>query len=262
MAASDSSGNDLEFRSSGSTGDHVGSKAVNIWKMTKNSEAAMKNETNKSSNIEIVQSVAIDDIVYNKIGPSRDYAPLPRTVTGNIDKVFLLKVDTQGYEPNVFSGLGKAIKENKIDFIMTEYWPKGIDFMNDSMGPQECTKPVQTLQLLHEAGYTLYVLNLQSHPSAPMKAKDILHENNVGNNAITYPIHNFMAHCMWFYEIERNNPDTTDVNYQMGYWTDILAVAPGVTIPKSLLNYTKCMRILPGDSYRSTVKKCNEKLRQ
>jgi len=262
MAASDSSGHNLEFRGHGSTGDHVGSRGIDVWRMTKESDEIMKKKTdnNSSHTIDIVQSVAIDDIIYNKIGPTKDYhGLLPRAeATRRIDKVFLLKIDTQGFEPNVFLGLKKAIKEQKIDFIMTEYWPKGIDFMNDSMGPQEkCTKPVEILQLLYDSGYKLYALILQSHPKAPSKARKIL--NRINNDGIEYPMNNLMAHCMWFYTIERDNPPNTTIgeeNYQMGYWTDVLAVAPAVTIPTPMLKYSNCIR----DAHRQRVaaKKCRQ----
>lgn len=41
----------------------------------------------------------------------------------------MLKIDTQGFEPLVFSGLKRAIQERRIDFIITEFWPKGMDLM-------------------------------------------------------------------------------------------------------------------------------------
>ena len=225
LAASDTSGLDLPFSSVGGTGDHVGG-GLDVWKMTK-----LKGSDANTGTV-TVKSVAIDDIIYNKVGPTEDFASTARAADDKIDKLFLLKVDTQGHEPSVFAGLKKAIQEHKIDFIMTEYWPKGIDLMNDSMGPQECTKPVAMMKLLRDAGYTLYTQRITAHPKAPKNgAHKLVQQHNRAGNLQT-PIDDLMTHCMCFYELERNHPDTTGENYQMGYWTDVLAVAPGARLPK------------------------------
>ncbi len=154
-----------------------------------------------------------------------------------IDKLFLLKVDTQGHEPSVFSGLKKSIQEHKIDFIMTEYWPKGIDFMNDTMGRDtECKKSVEIMKLMYDAGYTLYTMSVTSHPKAPWNNAKwvVIRHNQLGK--IEIPIHDLMAHCMWFYDLERD-PKYADHHlsaeyYKMGYWTDVLAVAPNARLGK------------------------------
>ena len=228
LAASDTSGLDLPFSSGGGTGDHVGG-GLDVWKMTK-----LKGSDANTGTV-TVKSVAIDDIIYNKVGPTEDFASTARAADDKIDKLFLLKVDTQGHEPSVFAGLKKAIQEHKIDFIMTEYWPKGIDLMNDSMGPQECTKPVAMMKLLRDAGYTLYTQSITAHPKSPENdAQKKVRLHNRGK--LQTPIDDLMAHCMWFYELERENPDTTEQNYQMGYWTDVLAVAPGARLPKKAVS--------------------------
>ena len=229
LAASDTSGLDLPFSSSGGTGDHVGG-GIDVWKMTKEIDS----DVNKNAGIGTVtvKSVAIDDIIYNKVGPTEDFASTPRADGDKIDKLFLLKIDTQGHEPSVFAGLKKAIQEHNIDFIMTEYWPKGIDLMNDSMGPQECSKPVAMMKLLRDAGYTLYTQNISSHHKAKGKKGARVKAGMHNRGKLQTPIDDLMAHCMWFYELDRENPDTTEENYQMGYWTDVLAVAPGARLPK------------------------------
>jgi hypothetical protein len=230
LAASDTSGLDLSFSSSGGTGDHVGG-GIDVWKMTKEADSDVNKNTGTGT--VTVKSVAIDDVIYNKVGPTEDFASTPRADGDKIDKLFLLKIDTQGHEPSVFAGLKKAIQEHNIDFIMTEYWPKGIDLMNDSMGPQECSKPVAMMKLLRDAGYTLYTQSITSHPKSKGKigANKKAGMHNRGGKIQT-PIDDLMAHCMWFYEVDRGNPDTSEENYQMGYWTDVLAVAPGARLPK------------------------------
>eukprot|EP00957_Ditylum_brightwellii_P141866 10808260-Ditylum_brightwellii.AAC.1 len=92
MAASDTSGVDLEFMSKGGTGDHVGG-GVDIWTMTKADASDVGSNNVPTVN---VKSVAIDDIIQNKVGPTIDYAESNnRSADGKIDKLFLLKVDTQ-----------------------------------------------------------------------------------------------------------------------------------------------------------------------
>lgn len=41
--------------------------------------------------------------------------------------VHLLKVDTQGFEPYVFSGLARSILFAVVDYIIFEFWPRGMD---------------------------------------------------------------------------------------------------------------------------------------
>ena len=228
LAASDRSGMDLEFHSEGGTGDHIGGD-IDFWKMTKR-EAPHGAPTRTV----IVKSVAIDDIIDNKVEPTTDYTKEEgnnSTSMSKIDRLFLLKVDTQGHEPSVFSGLTKSIREHKIDIILTEYWPKGMDFMYDAMGPgRECKKSVAILQLLADSGYKLFSLSVFSHPKAPydLARKKIrqLERSDV------MPWNTLWEHCMWFYDLERKYRDTGGIMadgevYQFGYWTDILAVRPG-----------------------------------
>ena len=219
MAAGSQSGVDLSFQSGGGTGDHAG-PSLNIWKMekTKETQTGMTEVT--------VKSVAIDDIIDNKVDPTNDYAGKgseEKAHQQQLDKMFLLKVDTQGFEPSVFSGLTKSIEGHKIDFIITEYWPKGINLMNDAEG--ECVKPVEMLKLLAENGYTLYPKTNISHPKAPEDARMIL--NDPEKNWIRYD--DIVEHCKFFFDVERKFPSD---EYKMGYWTDILAVAPNARLPK------------------------------
>lgn len=221
MAAADKSGISLEFSSAGGTGDHVSAGgAVDIWTMTKTPNGKEPENTKK----EIVQSVSIDDIIYDKIAPTKKWGLA--STSGAMDKLFLLKIDTQGFEPTVFSGLTKALEENKIDYIIFEYWPKGIDFMNDM--ETKCIKPVEILKALHTAGYLLYAMPNVSHPSSlnPLEAKKFSNDERINN----IPYDDVVAHCMWYYSIEQKFPSQ---EYKMGYWTDILAVSRNARLPKT-----------------------------
>ena len=211
-----------QMAGSDTTGLHVEFGHVNTWTMTK--------EISDEHEIKRVKSVAIDDIIDNKVEPTKDFSLTGRKPDDKIDKLFMLKIDTEGNEPRIFEGMQRAIQENKIDFIITRYWPKGIDLVNDSMGSQECTKPVAMLTQLREAGYTLYTMAIASHAKAPRNgAQEKIQKHNRGK--LQTPIDDLMAHCMWFYELERKNPGKF-LQYQMGYWTDILAVAPGARLPE------------------------------
>jgi len=215
---------------------------VDISTMTKADASDVGNDNVPAVN---VKSVAIDDIIQNKVRPTIDYAESnSRSADGKIDKLFLLKVDKQGHEPSVFSGLKQSIREHKIDFIMTEYWPKGIDFMNDTMGPEtECQKSIEMMQLMIDAGYTLYTTSVTSHRNAPQNTalKAIHAHNHLRKPEIQTPIDSLRAHCMWFYDLERDpkylkmnpkRPTSENYEYKMGYWTDVLAVAPGAKLGK------------------------------
>jgi len=211
MAGSDTTGLDFELG------------RLRSWKMTK--------RTGKSG-ISKIYSVAIDDIIDNKVRPTEDFSLNGRKPDDKIDKLFMLKIDAEGNEPKIFAGMQRAIQEHKIDFIITRYWPKGIDLVNDSMGPQECTKPVGMLTQLREAGYTLYTMVISAHATAPRnEIKSQMYINPRIGSGMVLPIDDLMAHCMWFYEHERKYPDPKG-SYQMGYWTDILAVAPGARLPE------------------------------
>ena len=41
----------------------------------------------------------------------------------------VIKIDTQGFEPNVLSGLKKTLSQNRINYILIKFWPTGIGFL-------------------------------------------------------------------------------------------------------------------------------------
>ena len=234
LAGSDTSGLNLEFFSGGGTGDHVGGGGVDMFTMTKTEETPEQKMANRE-NVVTVKSVAIDDMLKNKIEPTIDYE---ERVTGTksqetIDSLYLLKVDVQGHEPGVFAGVQESIQNHKIDLILFEYWPKGMDFLKGALGTdQECKVSVGMLQTMADAGYTLYALSAFSHPKAPMDtARKMISNYNRGR--IMDHLKSLEDHCKWFYELEKKREQKMDdgTMYEMGYWTDILAVRPGFSFP-------------------------------
>jgi FkbM family methyltransferase len=132
-AAGSESGGMLEFRSTGGTGDHVGE--IDMWNM-KRGETPDDWPEEKRGEIIKVPSIQLDDIIYDhKIKPFKSEGLNEEEEENSpigFDKVYALKIDTQGYEPSVFAGLKKSIRAHKIKYIMTEYWPKGKIYCFDS----------------------------------------------------------------------------------------------------------------------------------
>ena len=167
----------------------------------------------------LLKTVAIDDIMDNKITPTIDFG------TGElINHVYLAKIETQGYEPEVIKGMEKAIVGNKIDFIMMEFWPKGIDFMEDVADADRCKKPVALLQKLIDNGYTLYALPISGYFGAPKSANSYIKPDHGG--IVNY--NDLNEYCKFFYEIEEKNPSE---DYKMGYFSEVLAVSPNARLP-------------------------------
>ena len=138
--------------------------------------------------------------------------------------VFLLKIDTQGYEANVFDGLRKVIdgtSKNKVRYILFEYWADAID-TNAGLPLSTCSSTNILKDLSKE--YDLFDLTVSQHPKAP-------NVNNEGvKNQFTQKFfrpRDFMENCKWF--ADRGNADRSNkaTDYKMGYWTDFLAVYKG-----------------------------------
>jgi len=250
-AAGSESGKTLDFFTTGGTGDHVGE--FDMWNM-KPGKMPDEFPPEKRGEVIKVPSIKMDDLIlYNKVQPFElQIMNHPKLGKGNkkkakaffppppkIDQVFALKIDTQGFEPSVFSGLSESIEQHKIQYIMTEYWPKGMDliggqFSKDST--QQCKLSVEILNTLLDADYTLYAMPLVAHPKAYIN-DDM---NKAMNDWKRRPLHSIEADCMYLrQEMEKLFPND---EYHMGYWTDILAVAPGVDFSKFItmsMNYSK-----------------------
>jgi len=136
------------------------------------------------------------------------------------DGVFVLKVDTQGFEPVVFSGLSESLKLHKIKYILMEYWPRGMDLQN---GKQDACVAADLLSKLVNAGYTLYALSVTAHPKAPQGYRRVVNDR---------PLDNLCENCQWYFDLEKRFPSD---EYKMGYWSDILAVAPNTPLNQEQL---------------------------
>mmetsp|Transcript_26888 Transcript_26888/g.58797 ORF Transcript_26888/g.58797 Transcript_26888/m.58797 type:complete len:127 (+) Transcript_26888:253-633(+) len=124
---------------------------------------------------------------------------------------------------------------------MTEYmyWPKGIDLMimNDSVGRDiECQKPVRILQTLMHSGYGLYTLEAVSHPKAPDDAPmQLIRAVTTGAGGQKYcPVMICDSIACGSTGLERKYSGgdgkvrTREGDmYQIGYWTDIVAIRQG-----------------------------------
>jgi FkbM family methyltransferase len=191
-AVSNETGKFVEFRAGGSTGDHVGN--FDVWNMKPNEP----NPNNNNNNVVQVPTIRLDDVI-------RD---------NHIDSVYVAKIDTQGFEPAVISGLSKSLQSHNVELVLMEFWPAGIDMMSHK-DPGTC-QGAEILQQLVDFGYRLYALTTSCHPAAPDAAKKYIGKN-------VPPLTDLREYCQYFYQLERLFPSE---NYKMGYWSDILAVSP------------------------------------
>ena len=223
VAAGNTSGGTLDFTSTGSTGDHVGTG--DVWTMEES-----KHTSDVDKDVVQVKSVRMDDIIKGKIEPSWTSVPKGSALPSN--SVFMLKIDTQGFEPTVFSGLTESLNQHKIQFILFEYWPRGIDFMAGSR--TKCDVVVNLLNTLIDFGYTLHGTNGESHPKG--NTKEI---RSLLNSKTDRPFDDLRKNCMWFYDLQERFPID---GYKMGYWSDILAIAPNANIPKPTTKVGQILR--------------------
>ncbi len=158
VAVGSTTGDMLDFAASGGTGDHVGE--FDIWNMKPGATTDEKLKA-KSGTLVKIPSMKLDDLIFHH--SIEKEAP--------IEEVYALKVDTQGFEPHVFSGLEESIKNHKIQYILTEYWPNGMALMNNRS--DKCDLAVETLSPIVSAGYSIYALPITVHASVKGVARKI-----------------------------------------------------------------------------------------
>lgn len=124
----------------------------------------------------------------------------------NISHVYIVKIDVQGFELEVLRGLVGALREQRVLYVLFEFWPRGMR--------QHGLDAHEVLQLLHQHGYTMFDsrgLRLGADASpAPLTASSTF-QRPVG----------LRANVDWYL-----NHDAR-YNANFGYWTDILAMASG-----------------------------------
>jgi hypothetical protein len=111
-----------------------------------------------------------------------------------------------------------------------------IYFFTSGMGLQAnemedpCSVAVPILDMLTEAGYKLYALPTVVHKKPWDSASPAL--KKYMRDWKNRPLRDYKADCEHFLDYETNFPNP---DYHMGYWTDILAVAPDTDafIPES-----------------------------
>ena len=230
MAASSESGHSIPFTASGSTGDHVGD--YDMWNMQRAPPVDPLLQAKQGETI-IVPTIRLDDIVAN-VTATTTTATISSTTAPS--SVYLIKVDTQGFEPFVIQGMSNSLASQQIQFVLMEYWPRGMDLIsrssnnNDNTDDAACKAANDVLELFFQHGYTLYAIPPSSHPRAPAGAKQYLKTNYVPQShdhtsvsLINTTATTIQSFCQWFYQVEDLYPST---EYKMGYWADVLAVAP------------------------------------
>lgn len=191
VAAGRESNQTLHFLSSGSTGDTVLTEQQALNSSAKN--AIVK-----------VPTMRLDDLIKP------------------FNSVFLAKIDTQGFEPQVVAGMQESLAMQKVDYLLMEFWPRGMDKLSPAGSPR-CESAIQMLQNIAQAGYTLYQLKMEWHPKEPIQGAD------EGTKAMLLerPFDNIRKNCNWFYEFEEKVPIES-----IGYWSDVLAVSPKSRLPE------------------------------
>ena len=263
-AASSESGHDLPFVGAGSTGDHVGD--YDMWNMQPGPPVDPALLAKQGTTI-LVPTIRLDDIIANvTTTTNKRTATTSSSLSSSVSpfvqtdpSIYLIKVDTQGYEPFVLQGLSHSFATKQVQFVLMEYWPRGMDLIsssssnsrssnsndanndrtkNDHTKSNACTASTEVLRQLVQYGYTLYALPPSTHPRAPIGAQQYIKENyfrrrditekEVVDTATLLPSNHtstttsITSFCQWFYQVEELYPSS---EYKMGYWADILAVA-------------------------------------
>ena len=126
--------------------------------------------------------------------------------TRNISHVYLVKIDVQGFELEVLRGLVRALREQRVLYVLFEFWPNGMR--------QHGVDAYEVLTMLHDHGYTLFDsrgLRLGNEASIePLSAASTFRR----------PV-SLLANVDWYTKNDRH------YNANFGYWTDVLAVASG-----------------------------------
>ena len=112
----------------------------------------------------------------------------------------------RGFELEVLRGLARTLREQRVLYILLEFWPRGMRHHG--------LDAYDVLQLLHSFGYTLFdtrALRLGNEGSAdPLNAA----------NTFRRPV-NMRSNVDWYLQNDARHKT------KFGYWTDVLAVASG-----------------------------------
>lgn len=186
------SGQTVSFSSIGGTGDHVdGTQTLD------EAEKVRDRKSNQAATVS-VETISLDDVILSL--PSEQW-------------VYLVKIDVQGYEANVFRGMSKALAGSKIRYILFEYWVDALD-QTAGLPLGSCSGVTDILEPLARAGYELFDLSVQNHP----KGQNLRPNRKESRFS---PLE-FDLNCQWMHR--RSEEARDKIDYSMGYWTDIVAV--------------------------------------
>ena len=172
-----------------------------------------------------VKMVTIDNFLRGNVAPDFGGAGLSISTTTNGHKqIFAAKIDVQGFEPQVFRGMKHSTRERKIHFIMTEFWPKGINSMNGYSS--KCEEAIEFLCDLHYAGYSLFAAPIEAHPKSDPNGRE-----QTAAKKLDRMFDDLKEDCLGLHRLEQKYPSLT--NWSMGYWTDVFAVAPDAPLPSN-----------------------------
>ncbi len=96
---------------------------------------------------------------------------------GMLDKIDLIKIDTQGSEGLVFMGGKKLIKRSR-PIVLMEFWPYGMKEWN--------VKPKELLRFFADLGYTIEVINKVKRKTVKTNVEDVVKKNIPENGKNDY----------------------------------------------------------------------------
>ena len=168
-----------------------------------------------------VKMVTIDHFLRGNVSP--DFGGDFPVIDNSTKHILAAKIDVQGFEPQVFSGMKETIQNRKIHYIMTEFWPKGIDKMNNYTS-NKCEESLSFLTNLHNAGYILFAAPIEAHPRSDPEGRQ-----QTAANKLDRRFDDLKEDCLELHRLEQKYPSKFD--WSMGYWTDIFAVSPDAPLP-------------------------------
>lgn len=173
-----------------------------------------------------VAMVTIDNFLRGNVAPDYGGAgtPVVTTASNANNHIFAAKIDVQGFEPKVFRGMKDSIQGHKIHYIMTEFWPRGINSMNGFSS--ECEEATKFLSDLYNAGYSLFAAPIEAHPKSDPNGR-----KQTAANKLDRRFGDLKEDCLELQKLEQKYPSQT--NWSMGYWTDVFAVAPDAPLPSN-----------------------------
>ena len=231
-AVGDTDGGTVSFDNSGSTGAQV---------VTGNTAG---------KNVATVPTISVDKFLEGGVTPDftiQGGNPSAETfdVAYKGEKIFAAKIDVQGFEPFVFRGMKNTIKQRRIPYIMTEWWPKGIETGGDLTAKpvNKCELAMEIMYELHNAGYVLFASPVEAHPGLT----DPEGQKYTRDDKMNRRFDDLREDCLAFYALEEKFPNNQ--KGYMGYWTDVIAVSPDAPLPKTpVTNLGKGIQ-----KYRSTI---------